>query len=118
MANDKFRFVNCETGEETTCVARQGALNRAKIYLFNGAEPKNNPEINMFMALWGFLSAEAAGTPVVDLPKNKRSVNYDTVLDLMDEVETYYEVDNGEDDTSDSGEGDTANPTENAGALS
>ena len=51
MANDMFRFVNCETGEETTCMARQGALNRAKIYLFGGSEPRNNPEINMFMAL-------------------------------------------------------------------
>lgn len=119
MANDMFRFVNCETGEETTCKARQGALNRAKIYLFGGAEPRNNPEINMFMALWGFLSAEANGTPVVELPKSKRDMTHDRVLDLMDQVETYYEV--NEDAQTDDGGEDTegsTNPTEDAGELS
>ncbi len=119
MANDMFRFTNCETGEETVCKARQGAMNRAKIYLFGGAEPRNNPEINMFMALWGFLSAEANGTPVVELPKSKRDVTRDRVLDLMDQVETYYEVAEDE-QTGDGGEDSegSANPTEDAGALS
>lgn len=55
MANEIFRFENPETGEEIfRCKTRQGALNRAKLYLFKGADPVGNMQANIWIALGAF----------------------------------------------------------------
>lgn len=109
-AETTFTFKDPETDEIVfECGARQGALNRAKLYLFKGSEPKNETQLNVFLALWGFMSAEAAGNPVVKLPANKRDIDMECVFDLMDTVSTYYEVAK---DDSDGTAGETdENPT-------
>lgn len=109
MANEIFHFENPDTGEEIyRCTARQGAMNRAKLYLFNGADPKGNYQADIWIALWGFLSAKAAGHPVVELPA-PRQITPKLMLDLMDEVSVFYEVETDEDGTK--GEDGTENPT-------
>ena len=107
-SKEKFRFEDPETGEKIfECGVRQGALNRAKLYLFKGADPHGTTETNLWLALWGFLSAKAAGHPVVELPE-PRKITAEKVCDLMDEVTVYYDV-----DTEDAGapEDGTENPT-------
>lgn len=105
-----FTFKDPDTDELVyECGARQGALNRAKLYLFKGAEAKNETQVNVFLALWGFLSAEAAGNPVVKLPANKRDIDMECVLDLMDTVSTFYEVNS--EDTEQVLEEGSENPT-------
>ena len=108
MANEIFRFENPETGEEIyRCKTRQGARNRAKLYLFKGADPAGNMQTNIWIALWGFLSAKAAGHPVVELPA-PRQISTETVLDLMDEVTVYYDFEQDDDGATEDG---TENPT-------
>lgn len=112
MANDIFRFENPETGEEIyKCKSRQGALNRAKLYLFKGADPQGTYQADIWLALWGFLSAKAAGHPVVELPA-PRQITQELVLDLMDEVAVYYDIEVEDGDTAEDG---TENPTEHSG---
>ena len=111
-SNDSFVFENPETGEEIfRCKARQGALNRAKLYLFKGADPVGTYQTNLWLALWGFLSAKAAGNDLVNLPA-PRQITQECVLDLMDKVTVYYNVD-VEDATE--GGSDNENPTELSG---
>ena len=108
MANEIFRFENPDTGEEIfRCKTRQGALNRAKLYLFKGADPVGNMQTNIWIALWGFLSAKAAGHPVVELPA-PRQITQELVLDLMDEVTVYYDFEMDADGATEDG---TENPT-------
>lgn len=116
-ANEKFTFTDPDSGEQIyECKARQGALNRAKLYLFKGGEPNGNYETNLWLGLWGFLSAHAAGHDVVEMPANMRKVNADMVLDWMDQVTVDYEVEMGEDAAP--VEDGNENPTDTSGEFS
>ena len=64
-------------------------------------------QTNIWIALWGFLSAKAAGHPVVELPA-PRQISIETVLDLMDEVTVYYDFEQDDDGYTEDG---TENPT-------
>lgn len=94
-----FEFRDPHTGELVgTAPAFQGASMRSTLYLFQGASPKNEVERMAQICLWGFLSAEADGHPVVKLPENKRKLTVDTVLGLMDEVTTDFVIDTPDDE--------------------
>lgn len=116
-ASEKFTFTDPDTGEQIyECNVRQGALNRAKLYLFKGGDPSGNYQTNVWIALWAFLSAHAAGHDVVELPSNMRKINEDMVLDWMDRVTVDYVVET--DDETAPVEDGNANPTDTSGEFS
>lgn len=105
----KFKFFDPDTDECVyECVARQGAMNRAKIYLFKGAEPMSSIDSEAFYALWGFMSADLSGHPLAEMPSDLRKVTREAIFDWMDKCRVDIEVPVDESERAEDG---TANPT-------
>lgn len=104
-----FKFYDSKTDECVyECKARQGAMNRAKIYLFKGAEPMSAVDSEAFYGLWGFMSAAIDGHPLVEMPEDMRNVKRETVFGWMDEYGVYVDIPA---DDADAVEDGTENPT-------
>lgn len=101
------------------CEGTMGDEALADYYLFNRSKPSSSVEYTAKAALEAFMSAETAGHPVVELPKDMRNITVEKVLRLLREVAvdvTYVTPDNLPEEEV--GADDAVNPTDTAAGRS
>lgn len=100
------------------CESRQGDEVLAQLYLFSKSNPSSAADYTAKAALEAFLSAESAGTPVVELPDNRRKISVEMVLQLLNTVKLDVTVIEPEEVTSDEDSSVVENPTDIPGESS